>query len=469
MKPILIAIYLFGVCIFSPSLLPAQQASPSINGLHDCVAFALRHSPDLQQSYLNRDITLHTIRSKLADWYPQIGFSLNLQHYLQLPTSVFPDFNNPNGPKREVKIGVANSSTLSFSVNQTLFDRDVLLAVHSAGDVKQQTAQTILEDQINSIVNVSKAYYNVLIAQRQLDIAEQDIVRLKKSMEDAYAQYQAGLVDQTDYERAKIALNNAYANRQTVAQQVKVAYAYLKQLMGFPKDSAFVLTYDTAQMDNNVWFDTTQVLQYTNRIEYQLLQNSRRLLVDEWQYNKWSFLPSISAFYNYNLAYLNDQFSQLYSRSFPNSLIGIQLSLPIFQGTKRVQNLAISKLQVQQADFALQSLQNQIRTEYEQALANYKSNLYTWQTLKENLDMARDVYQTLSLQYQAGVKTYLDVITAETDLRTAEFSYLNALLQVLSSKLDLEKAMGLIHVSDYLPSGATSIPAQQSATANVNP
>lgn len=434
-----------------------QPLASSIQSLQDCVAYALSHSPDLQQSYLNRDITLHTIRSKLADWYPQIGLSFDLQHYLQLPTSVFPDFTNPNGPKREVKVGVANSSTLTFSVNQTLFNRDVLLAARSAGDVKKQTAQSIVENQINTIVDVSKAYYNVLIAQRQLDIAEEDIVRLRKSMEDTYAQYQSGLVDKTDYERAKIALNNAIANRQAVAQQVKVAYAYLKQLMGLPADSSLALSYDTSEMDRNVWFDTTQVLQYSNRIEYQLLQTNRRLLVDEWQYNKWSFLPSVSAFYNYNLAYLNDQFSQVYSRSFPNSLIGIQLSLPIFQGTKRVQNIAISRLEIKQTDLALLALQHQIRTEYEQALANYKSNLYNWQTLKENVEMARDVYETLSLQYQAGVKTYLDVITAETDLRTAEFNYLNALLQVLSSKLDLEKAMGLIRVTDYPSSFQASV------------
>ncbi|MBX5438432.1 MAG: TolC family protein [Thermoflavifilum sp.] len=435
----------------------SQSLSSSIQTLNDCVGYALSHSPDLQQSYLNRDITLHTIRSKLADWYPQIGLSFDLQHYLQLPTSVFPDFTNPNGPKREVKVGVTNSSTLTFSVNQTLFNRDVMLAARSAGDVKKQTAQSIVEDQINTIVNVSKAYYNVLIAQRQLDIAEEDILRLRKSMEDAYAQYQSGLVDKTDYERAKIALNNAVANRQAVAQQVKVAYVYLKQLMGFPADSSFELAYDTSQMDRNVWFDTTQVLQYANRIEYQLLQTNRRLLVDEWQYNKWSLLPSVSAFYNYNLAYLNDEFSKVYSRSFPNSLVGIQLSLPIFQGTKRLQNIAISKLEIQQTDLALLALQHQIRTEYEQALANYKSNLYTWQTLKENLAMARDVYETLSLQYQAGVKTYLDVITAETDLRTAEFNYLNALLQVLSSKLDLEKAMGLIDVASYASSATSSV------------
>jgi outer membrane protein TolC len=64
--------------------------------------------------------------------------------------------------------------------------------------------------------------------------------------------------------------------------------------------------------------------------------------------------------------------------------------------------------------------------------------------MKENLTLAKDVYNTIELQYKAGVKTYLDLITAETDLRTTEVNYLNSLYLVLSSKIDVEKALGII-------------------------
>ena len=62
----------------------------------------------------------------------------------------------------------------------------------------------------------------------------------------------------------------------------------------------------------------------------------------------------------------------------------------------------------------------------------------------DNLDLATDVYNTIYLQYKAGVKTYLEVIIAESDLRTTQVNYLNALYQVLSSKLDVEKALGTL-------------------------
>ena len=75
-------------------------------------------------------------------------------------------------------------------------------------------------------------------------------------------------------------------------------------------------------------------------------------------------------------------------------------------------------------------------------MAAYKSNLYNFFSLKENLSLASDVYDVIQLQYRSGVKAYLDVITAESDLRTAQISYYNALYQVLSSKIDVAQALG---------------------------
>jgi outer membrane protein TolC len=58
------------------------------------------------------------------------------------------------------------------------------------------------------------------------------------------------------------------------------------------------------------------------------------------------------------------------------------------------------------------------------------------------MGMAREVYDIVKLQYREGVKAYLDVIVAESDLQTSEINYLNALFHLLESKIDLEKAMG---------------------------
>ncbi len=89
-------------------------------------------------------------------------------------------------------------------------------------------------------------------------------------------------------------------------------------------------------------------------------------------------------------------------------------------------------------------MRDSTQSEYTKALASYKSYLNEYYVQHENLDLANDVYNTIYLQYKAGVKTYLDVIIAESDLRTTQVNYLNALYQVLSSKLDVKKALGTL-------------------------
>ena len=141
---------------------------------------------------------------------------------------------------------------------------------------------------------------------------------------------------------------------------------------------------------------------------------------------------------------MNDKLSQLYKQDYPTSYVGLQLSFPIFEGGKRLHEIEQAKLELERYNYDFESLKNSINTEYVQALSSYKGNLANFLIQKKNLGLAKEVYNTIELQYKSGVKAYLDVITAETDLRSTQVNYINALYQVLSSKLDLQKALGKI-------------------------
>ncbi len=422
----------------------AQQLPDTVlenASLPQCVQYALKHQPSVQQAALDEQVVENTIKSRLADWYPQINMGYNLQHYIQLPTSFLP---NASGTKVPVKTGVKNTSGFQFSGSQNIFNRDVLLASRTATDVRLQAQQHTVNTKIDIVVMVSKAYYDLLLTQQQVKVLDENIIRLKRSLQDAYNQYKGGIVDKIDYKRAQISLNNTTADRKRVAESVVAKDAYLKQLMGYPVSHPLTVVYDSLQMEKEVPADTLQQVQFNKRVEYQLLQTQQRLLQSELRYNKWSYLPNISAIGSYNPTFLNDRFSNLYNNAYPNSFIGLQLAVPIFQGGKRIRDIRVAELQVRRSQWDMVALTDQINTEYMQALTTYKGNLAELNALRENLALAADVYNTLQLQYNSGIKTYLDVIIAETDLRAAQLNYLNALNQTLSSKLDMERALGTI-------------------------
>jgi outer membrane protein TolC len=390
----------------------------------------------VQQAILDEQITDRQIKSKLADWLPQLNLNATYQNNFQLQSIFF------NGSY--TKSGAYNNSQVGLGLTQNIFNRDVLLASRTRNDAMKLSRQTTSTDKIEIAVNVSKAFYDVLLTQKQIEVLDDDIRRLERNLKDTYNQYQGGIVDKVDYKRATISLNNSKAQRKTNQEALKAKYATLMQLMGYQGKDSIHLEYDSAQMAGDVIVDTTATLDYTKRIEYQSLLTRKKLQQANLKYEKWSYLPTLSADAAYNLNYLNNTFSKLYTNNLPNSYAGLSLSFPIFQGTKRTQNIRIAELQITRLDWDIVDLQNSINSQYAQALAAYKGYLNDYYVLKDNLELARDVFNTIELQYRSGIKTYLELITAETDLRNAQTNYSDALYQVLSSKLDVQKALGTL-------------------------
>ncbi len=318
----------------------------------------------------------------------------------------------------------------------------MLLANRTKNTVLQQARQQTENTRIDVVVNVSKAFYNVLATEQQIRVADENIIRLERSLKDARARYDAGIVDKTDYKRATIALNNAKALKKSNEEGLKARREYLKALMNYPQNGSLEIVYDSAALENEIALDTLQQIDYSRRIEYRLLQTQRKLLEANLRYNKWSYIPSVSANGAYNFNYLNNDFGKLYNQSFPQSYAGITLAFPIFQGGKRKYEIRQAEWSLKRTDLEIVNLQNNINSAYISALADYKANLADYIAVKENVVLAQEVYDVITLQYNSGIKTYLEVVAAETDLRTAEINYFNALYNVLSSKIDVQQSLG---------------------------
>jgi outer membrane protein len=412
--------------------------------LDQCVDYALKNQPVVRQLKVDQLINNKDIAISLSGWFPQVNLNANLEHFLQLPVTFAQNPADPSGPKIEEITSLANISTGVFSATQSLYSTDLVFASKTAHDLRLLATRNTENSQINGVYDVSKSFYDVVLTIEQLGLWNEEIQRLQRNYQDAYNLFQSGLTDKIDYQQAQIAVNNALAQKRSADEAVKEKYAILKQTIGFPPDKRLQIIFDSLSFETEILADTLKHLTYENRIEYQVMQTELSLSKTQIGYYRWSFLPSLSAFYDYNLAFENDKFSALYNANYPNSLIGLTLSLPLFQGTNRLQKLRKANLQDQRLNIGLEDLKNHISSQYVKALAEYKSNIYALRLAKSNNDLALNVFNAVSAQYKQGIKTYLNLLIAETDLRTAKLNYLGVLYQVFSSKLDLKASMGEI-------------------------
>ena len=412
--------------------------------LRQCIDYAMQHQPALNRALINVDVAKATNQINLSGWLPQVTAQGDLTHYIQSPSNGTTVTTGSTGGVSNRGSSISNTFIPGVSVSQAIFSPSLLYAARSANLYIKQAQQVTDSTKIFLVSSISKSYYNVLLTLEQINVLKEDTARLGQSLRDAYHQYKGGIVDETDYEEASITLNNSMAQLKQANENVVPQYAALKQLMGFPPEKQFNVSFDTTEMAQNIHIDTMQQLQYEKRIEYQQIKTSKQLQDETVNYYKYSFLPTLSAFYNYNLAYENNQLSDLFNKSYPNQLIGLSFSIPIFTGFYRLHNLHKARLQQQLIGWNEVDLKSQIYKEYATALGSYKGNYYNLQQLQRNVNLARRVYFVVNLQYKQGIVPYLNVITAESNLISSEISYLNALFQVLSNKIDLQKAMGNI-------------------------
>lgn len=449
--------------------------------LRQCIDYAMVHQPALNKSLINIDITHQTNAVNLAGWLPQVNASGNLIHYLQqsnnnISTGVGTTSitgtggtttgtgNNTgtgttntgtgttntgtgtttgsSGTSSSVRSSYANTFVPELSVSQAIISPELLYNSRSAPLLVKQAQQVTDSTKIYLVTAVSKAFYNVLLTLEQINVLKEDTARLGRNLRDTYHQYKGGIVDETDYLQATITLNNSKTQLKQANENIVPQYAALKQLMGYEPEKQFNVTIDTTQMMNNIRIDTTKQLQYEKRIEYQQVITRRDLQFELTHYYKYAFIPTVSGFFNYDVQFANNNFPSLLSNSYPSSLIGLSLNIPIFTGFARVHNLQKSHLQEQLIHWDEVDLKSQLYKEYATGMANYKGNLYNFNMQQKNVAMARRVYFVVNLQYKQGIVAYLNVITAESNLITSEINYTNALFNLLSSKIDLEKAMG---------------------------
>jgi outer membrane protein TolC len=367
-------------------------------------------------------------------------------HYYQLPTTLIPN-QTAGGSPAATHSGMSYTFNPEFTASQTIFQPQLLSAALKAHLNIEQAEQITDSTKIFIVSAVSKTFFNLLLTLDQINVLKEDTARLGRTVKDTREQYDEGIVDETDYEQAVITLNNSDAQLKQQVENVASGYASLKHIMGYPPEKQFNVVFDTTRTEQEIAYDTTKQLQYDKRIEYRQLQTEEKLQHQQTVFDELSFLPSISVFYNYYDEFESTSSSDLFKNRYPYSDIGLSFNLPLFTGFSRVENLHESALQEDILNLSEVNLKSQIYEEYTSAMANYKSSLYNWRLLKDNQMRAKRVFDIVLLQYEQGVVAYLNLIVAESNLITAEIGYVDALYQLLSSKIDLEKAMGEVSIN----------------------
>lgn len=428
-----------------------QASAQNAFSLSEAVAFAILHNTDVMNGELDQQLNANRQHEVRGIGLPQISGSFDVKDYLDIPTSLIPsEFSGgPPGTYFPVKFGTQYNATAGINVSQIIFSSDYLSALMASKTVTALTQKNLQRTKIETTVQVTKAYYTVLVNRERIKLLDANIDRVKKLFEDTKVLFANGFVEQIDVDRVEVAYNNLMAEREKVAKLVGLTETVLKFQMGFDvtqpiqlKDSLDTKLVPTFELENG------QKPDLNNRIEYSLLQSQRKLMDVELKRYKMQFLPSLVAYGSFSKNAQRQEFDFFkfddQHEWYPLSIIGATLSVPIFSGGSKYYKLQQSKINYMILENNIKNLENALTLELSSTLTAYNNAVSSLTIQQKNLDLANRIFDVSKKKYDQGVGSNLEVINAQTSVREALTNYYNALFDYYIAKVDLDKSKGLI-------------------------
>lgn len=429
--------------------LSAQSNSKSFS-LNEAINYALSHNYNYLSSQVDYKI------SKARNWeytgigLPQVSASFDLKDYIELPTSLLPAqfFGGPPGTYVPIRFGTQYNATAGISVTQIIFSSDYLSALKASKALVELSQKNIQRSKIETQLQVSKAYYNALIARERYNILLANMQKLEKLLNDTKALYTNGFVEKIDLDRIQIAYNNLITEKEKVLRLIGLAQTLLKYQMNYPLADTIILTDSISTFKDKI--NDIKDLQFSaeKRIEYQLVHQQKKLNQIDLNRYKMQLLPSIVAYGSYSKNAQRTEFDVFdFSKDKPwfnIGIIGVTFNWNLFTSGQKYFRIQQAKYNLLKSQYNLEQVKQSLQLEYQSALISYQNALSSLSTQENNLKLAQEVFDTAIKKYEAGVGSNLEVVNAETSLKESQTNYLSALYEAISAKLDLDKALGNI-------------------------
>ncbi|MDD3608966.1 MAG: TolC family outer membrane protein [Halothiobacillaceae bacterium] len=339
-----------------------------------------------------------------------------------------------------------NNKQLQLQLTQTLYNRAQFLQLDLAETQTRQADIDYSAAEQDLLLRVSEAYFNVLKANSQLQLARADLAAVQRQLEQAEKRFEVGLIAITDVADAKASYDQSSALVITSENQVNNAQAALATLTGIDyKRLADVRTdIETPApepRDMHKWVETA--LEQNLKVRSAEIGNDIARQGIELQRSGHYPTVNLNASYGY-------QDTNLMGRDIDQLTpsIGVQLSVPLYTGGAVGSKTREATYRFQEAQDKLEGLRRDTRRQTEDAYRGVLTNISSINAYRQAVESARTKLAATEAGYEVGTRTIVDVLNAERAVFSAMRDYLNARYDYLLTNLRLKSASGQLAPQD---------------------
>lgn len=334
---------------------------------------------------------------------------------------------NPFSAFSNLPFGRENAYSFGLSLSQTLFDAGRTSGQSHAASAQLAAARIgFTAAQAQLLLDVVQAYYDALLADRLVAIAESTLVQADTTLSQTRLAHQVGNQSDFDLLRAQVARDNQVP---VVIQQHAardLAYLRLKQLVNLPLDRPVSLT--AALGDTGIVVpdrvrelagtpgDTTVGNRAPVRQAAQAVEAQEGLVGAA----RGARLPALVLSSDFAELNYPAKVASSWGPWLSNWTVTLGVQIPIFTGGRLSGAVKSAQANLDQARLQLEQTRKLTRLDTRTALYQYNSARAAWEASQGTEAQASKAYQIAELRYREGISTQLELNDARLLLEQAQ-------------------------------------------------
>jgi outer membrane protein len=296
----------------------------------------------------------------------------------------------------------------------------------------------------DTVLAINQAYFDLLSAQEVLKSSQESEKSFKKSYEESKRRFDLGLVSSSDKLLAKTTYENSRLDVVQAGNLLKKSQGTLAVLLNLSPDTELKVAVPPKKGEDITKLETSETVQEMMETALELrpeLKGKKSdLTAAERQVDiaKAGALPMLSAGAG---AEYGDSW-KIHNPYAVNTSLGLNLSIPLFNGFSDVYNIAKAKYDYRQAVLSVVETQDSVRQDVWNSYQDYTTATEAYRIAQTLLESATENERVAFKSYQVGRGSILELLTAGSQLASAKQQVIVAFYSVLTSKANLYRAIG---------------------------
>jgi len=346
-----------------------------------------------------------------------------------------------NGVTTTITMGMTYNLPVSVQALMPLFSAPYYIGIETSKLAQKMAESNLQSTEIDTHQAVASAYHLILISEESLRILKENLSNLRETLKSTKAMYNSGLAEATDVDQMAsnvTMMENLFSNLQNT---IEMNYNLLRFQLGVKFDTKIILTETINDLvkDINVEALLAQNFNPATNIQYDLIDKQEKLSALDLKAQKAMALPSLSGVYSTSTSGMGMRMSDL--NWYPSSYLGLNFSVPIFASGQRYSSIQKAKINLEKARNTKEMVSDQLQMQDKQLRYNLENANIQYKSQKDNVEVSKRVYSSTENKFKQGMASSLELTQANSLYLQAENNYVSALMELLQTKLALDKLL----------------------------